>query len=378
MSERVVGFEDRMAYLNEGREALLARVEMYVRVRLVVNAVLFILTLFSYLPNITPDGWALLAMIAVDAALVWGYQALARHGRTVELTYAHLSLSTLWITIGVHLSGGFFGGLTVLYLLIVLVGGLVMGQVRAGYVLASVCATFYLTLAGIEVSGLALPWYVPSEFYLLREQIHLQMFISTAAILVLSLFGTAALVGVVIRLMRGQARARREAQAQMAQAKEESNHLRDVMAQQSATLEHLTQVVSELAAPVIPVAERVVVVPIVGRLDADRARRVMRVLLRGVARHRARVVILDLTGLSAVDEAVAGRVVDATRATKLLGAQAVLVGAGAEMAEAIADLELDVGELITRGDLQGGIQYALSVVGEQAIVTDQPVDILRG
>lgn len=363
MSERVVSFEDGIGYPDGGREALLARVGLYTRARLVIDAVLFVLMLYGYLPDISPDRWALLALIAVDAALVWGYRALARHGPIVGLTYAHLSRSALWITIGVHLNGGFFGGLSVLYLLIVLVGGVVIGQSRAGYALAGICAVFYLVLAGIEVSGLALPWYVPGDLYLSRELSNMQMLASTVIILVLSLFGTAALVDVMVRFVREQAHARREAQEQMARVQEESARLRSVVAQQSATLENLTQVVSELAAPVIPVAEGVIVAPLVGHLDAERARRVIRTLLHGMARHRARVAILDLTGLSAVDKAVAGRVVDAARAVWLLGAHVVLVGAGVEMAEAMADLEWDVDELITRGDLQGGIQYALSVVG---------------
>lgn len=362
MSEQVDSFEDGIGYPDGGREALLARVGLYTRARLVIDAVLFVLMLYGYLPDISPDRWALLALIAVDAALVWGYRAMARRGPIVGLTYAHLSRSALWITIGVHLNGGFFGGLSVLYLLIVLVGGVVIGQSRAGYALAGICAAFYLALAGIEASGLALPWYAPGALYLSREPSNLQVLVSIASVLVLSLFGTAALVDVMVRFVREQAYARREAQEQMAQVREESARLRSVVAQQSATLEHLRQAVSELAAPVIPVSEGVIVVPLVGHLDAERARRIIHTLLHGVARHRAQVAILDLTGLSAIDEAVAGRVVDAARAVWLLGAHVVLVGAGVEMAEAMADLEWDVDELITRGDLQGGIQYALSVV----------------
>ncbi|MDY7041624.1 MAG: STAS domain-containing protein [Chloroflexota bacterium] len=368
MSERVIGFEDRMEYLDEGREALLVRVNLYTRARLVLDAVLFCLTLFGYLMDIPLDGWVLPALIVVDAALMWIYQALARRWLTVRLTFVRLGLSALWITVGVYSSGGFLGGLIVLYPLIVFVGVLVIGRPRAGYVLAGICTAFYLALTVIEVFGLALPWLAPGDLYTSRGPFSLQTFLSIMVVLILSLFAIAALLDVLIRSVRVQIRARREAQTQMALAQEENAHLRDVVTQQSASLEHLRQMVSEFTAPVIPVTEGVIVMPLVGTLDADRAQQVMRLLLHGVARHRARVAILDLTGLSAVDAVVAGRVVDAARAAWLLGAQVVLVGADAEMAETMADMELDIGELVTRYDLQGGIQYALSVVGKQTVL----------
>ena len=115
-----------------------------------------------------------------------------------------------------------------------------------------------------------------------------------------------------------------------------------------------------LATPLIPVGEGVLVMPLVGAFDASRAKQVLEVLLEGVAAHRARAAIIDVTGVPNLAVEVADGLLRAARAVKLLGAQAVLTGLSPAIAQALVGAGVDLGGLPTRATLRDGIALALS------------------
>ena len=114
-----------------------------------------------------------------------------------------------------------------------------------------------------------------------------------------------------------------------------------------------------LSMPLIPIAERVVVMPLIGNLSGARAQQVLETLLQGVVAHRAVVAILDVTGVPAVDSQVANALIQAAQAVALLGAQVVLTGIRPEMARALVEIGTDLSRLVTLGTLQSGVHYAL-------------------
>lgn len=115
---------------------------------------------------------------------------------------------------------------------------------------------------------------------------------------------------------------------------------------------------AQLSTPLIPINDEVVVMPLVGHVDASRISRILTVLLEGVQDRRARVVILDVTGVPVVDAQIAGAFVSAARAVQLLGAQVVLTGIRAEVAQALVKLQADLRGIVTRATLQSGIAFA--------------------
>lgn len=133
--------------------------------------------------------------------------------------------------------------------------------------------------------------------------------------------------------------------------------------------DRLLATVLELAAPILPVAEGVLVLPLVGHIDEARAERILEVLLSGVERHRASQVILDLTGVPTVDAAVAERLSRAARATCLLGAEVALTGASPEIARKLVEIGADLGALRFARDLRSAIRQAL---GRQASRGQRP------
>ncbi|MDI1442931.1 PAS domain S-box protein [Polyangium sp. 6x1] len=115
----------------------------------------------------------------------------------------------------------------------------------------------------------------------------------------------------------------------------------------------------ELATPLMPLAEGVVALPLVGAIDEERADEIMHALLDGVSRYGAHTAILDVTGVRNMDAHVASALVAAARAAELLGARVVITGIRGEVAQTLVHLGEGLGGLTTRGTLRAGIAWAL-------------------
>jgi rsbT co-antagonist protein RsbR len=149
--------------------------------------------------------------------------------------------------------------------------------------------------------------------------------------------------------------------------------VRDLTAQQRAEQERLAlqeQVIAaqqaalrELSTPLIPIAEGVVAMPLIGSIDRGRAQMVVEELLRGVANNRAATAIIDITGVPVVDTQVAGALVRAAQAVELLGARVLLTGIRPEVAQTLVGIGVNLGSIITRSTLQDGITFALGERG---------------
>ncbi|MDC3955361.1 PAS domain-containing protein [Polyangium jinanense] len=125
-----------------------------------------------------------------------------------------------------------------------------------------------------------------------------------------------------------------------------------IIAAQEATIRELTT-------PLLPIADHVVAMPLVGTINEQRAQQILDALLDGITRHQATVAILDVTGIRIVDTHVAHTLVHAARAAKLLGASVVLTGMSPAIAQTLVDLGADFQGLVTLGTLQSGISWAI-------------------
>ena len=114
----------------------------------------------------------------------------------------------------------------------------------------------------------------------------------------------------------------------------------------------------ELSTPFIPITEQVMVMPLIGAIDSRRAQQVLDSLLHGVASTRARIAILDITGVPLVDTQVANVLIQAAQSVKLLGAEVVLTGIRPEVAQTLVGLGVDLRGITTMSNLQRGIAYA--------------------
>jgi rsbT co-antagonist protein RsbR len=118
------------------------------------------------------------------------------------------------------------------------------------------------------------------------------------------------------------------------------------------------EAIKELSTPVLPLRAGLLLLPVIGVIDSQRARQLTEQLLDGIRNHRAKAVVIDLTGVPAVDSAVANHLLQTVRAAKLLGASAVVTGISTENAQTLTRIGVDLTGLITTSDLQSGIDEA--------------------
>ncbi|KPL86229.1 hypothetical protein SE18_13035 [Herpetosiphon geysericola] len=134
--------------------------------------------------------------------------------------------------------------------------------------------------------------------------------------------------------------------------------MRDQM--QGQIIEAQAAALRELSTPLIPINERTVIMPLIGSIDSARASQIVESLLQGVSQMNAGVVILDLTGVPVVDTQVAGALLQAARAVRLLGAEVVLTGIRPEIAQTLVSLGINLNDVVTLSNLQSGIERALN------------------
>ncbi|WP_370650079.1 STAS domain-containing protein [Oscillochloris sp. ZM17-4] len=135
------------------------------------------------------------------------------------------------------------------------------------------------------------------------------------------------------------------------------------VAQQAAEIEAQRYTIRELGTPILPLYEGVIALPLVGAIDSYRATQVLERLLEAISEKQADIVILDITGVPVVDTGVANYLLQTARAAQLIGAQVVLVGIGAEIAQTLVQLGVSLSQLKVYANLQAGISYALGQLG---------------
>jgi anti-anti-sigma regulatory factor len=123
-------------------------------------------------------------------------------------------------------------------------------------------------------------------------------------------------------------------------------------------------VLRELSTPVLELRPGLLLVPLIGLIDSDRALLLTQQLLEGIAASRAKAVVLDITGVPAVDSAVVNHLMQTVQATRLMGAHTLISGLSAENAQTLVRLGLDLAPLNTVGTLADGVLAAGAILAE--------------
>jgi rsbT co-antagonist protein RsbR len=131
---------------------------------------------------------------------------------------------------------------------------------------------------------------------------------------------------------------------------------------QQEVIDTQKRLIAELSTPVIPIMDQIIVMPLIGSIDSLRARDITRSLLAGISTHKAKIVILDVTGVPLVDSGVANHLTKTIQAARLKGAQTIMTGISSTVAETIVDLGIDWSGIKTVADLQTGLRLALTII----------------
>jgi rsbT co-antagonist protein RsbR len=137
--------------------------------------------------------------------------------------------------------------------------------------------------------------------------------------------------------------------------------------QRERTIALQQEAIRELSTPILTLRDRLLVLPVIGILDTSRAQQLTEALLRSIRDSRARVVILDVTGVPAVDSAIANHLLQTVEACRLMGAQVIVTGLSSSVAQSLVTLGVDLTKLNAVGDLQGGIEVANEIMGYRVV-----------
>lgn len=132
------------------------------------------------------------------------------------------------------------------------------------------------------------------------------------------------------------------------------------------------EAIRELSTPVLQVRERLLILPIIGVLDSPRARQLTEQLLGAIQANRAKVVVIDITGVATIDLTVANHLVQTVEASRLMGADAIITGLSSKIAQTLVDLGVDLSMMRTVGDLQGGLEEAERLISYKPTKTSDP------
>ena len=119
----------------------------------------------------------------------------------------------------------------------------------------------------------------------------------------------------------------------------------------------------EMSTPVTPIWEGILLLPLLGILDSQRTQDVMNKTLAKIAETRSKVFVMDISGVSAMDTAVANQLLKITKATQLMGCETILSGLSPAIARTLVELGVNIGEVRTTATLRDSFELALRAVG---------------
>ena len=147
--------------------------------------------------------------------------------------------------------------------------------------------------------------------------------------------------------------------------------------QRERVIRQQQEAIRELSTPVLQVRERLLILPIIGVIDSQRARQLTEQLLRGIRANRAKVVVVDITGVPAIDSAVANDLVQTVEASRLMGASVIITGLSSEIAQTLVTIGVNLTKMNAVGDLQGGIEEAERQLGYKVITVGEAAPLER-
>ena len=123
-----------------------------------------------------------------------------------------------------------------------------------------------------------------------------------------------------------------------------------------------TDEINEISTPVIRVWDGILALPIIGTLDSSRTQIVMENLLQEIVNTGSNIAILDISGVPAVDSLVAQHLIKTVSATRLMGAECIISGIRAEIAQTIVHLGIDLSNIKTKASLASALQLAFTML----------------
>jgi len=143
-----------------------------------------------------------------------------------------------------------------------------------------------------------------------------------------------------------------------------------LVAERERTINLQQDAIRELSTPVLQLRERLLILPMIGVIDSMRAKQLTDGLLLSIRANRAKIVVMDITGVAAVDSKVANHLIQTVAAARLMGANVIVTGISADVAQSLVALGVDLSSIRTMNDLQGGLEEAERLLGYRVVRID--------
>lgn len=161
--------------------------------------------------------------------------------------------------------------------------------------------------------------------------------------------------------------ARKQTEEALRESEQRTRELLIQIREHNAQLQRQSEVLRQLATPVIPLAKEVIAIPIIGDIDPERAEQIIESMTQGVSDSRALVALIDLTGVRQIDNHGANALLRVAQSTRLLGCITVFTGIGPNIAQTLVALDVNLRNLVTYSTLQEGIEFAFRFAREARI-----------
>jgi rsbT co-antagonist protein RsbR len=119
---------------------------------------------------------------------------------------------------------------------------------------------------------------------------------------------------------------------------------------------------AEMETPIAQIWDKILLIPIIGSVDSKRTQTIMDKCLQKILDTESKVTILDITGVPAVDTAVANHIIKISKATRLMGCTCIISGIVPAVAQSIVNLGIDIGDLVTKSTLKRALEYAFEIL----------------
>lgn len=289
---------------------------------------------------------------------------------------SHIHGGVLLMLAGLMLCLGYFvlfygtrGTLPFFFVWPIMVGAILLEPALA-ILVTTLVALFYGTASFLELFQVwAIPFHFPERFafwHVPEETVVVLNYIAATLEVIIIYYAATFLSWITSRSLRQEVERSQQQAAEVERYRAELEKKVFELSQTTEQLEASLREIREIGSPVLPIFEGVLLVPLIGTIDSERAQLVMERVLHQVTKRRARAVLLDITAVSMVDTAVANALLQTARGVRLLGAVPVLVGVRAEVAETIVALDVDLEGIATRAGLQEGLEYALEEIERDA------------
>lgn len=257
-----------------------------------------------------------------------------------------------------------------LYLMAAPILALILLGVRGGLIATAITAVVLAGMAALAQVGILEDWLTASD-----NPLSLDMWLKSWVTQVMLLLVIVVLLSLLYRFQMRTLKAEHRAALDLAKAQA-------LLEQHSQTLETQVEVrtqklreaenqiieaqraaLRKLSSPVIPVMDGIIILPLIGSIDAERAGDITRALLAGINEYHAEVIIIDVTGVSVIDSEVAGYLNRTVKVVRLKGVRPVITGISDAVAETIVALGIDWQDMDTLADLQTGLLVAIRQLG---------------